>query len=181
MSELRDLERRLARVEARAEIGELCADYCVSCDDRDLPTLAALFTADAVIASKDGIMNARGRDAIVEMYRGRFRVLGPSYHWTHDHSVAFDPRDETRATGRVLGHAEVFRNGRAQLAAMRYADRYRREGFKWLFEERVLSFFYYVTVEEYAEALGSTLRNRTYGEPRPADYPESLPGWTPSP
>jgi hypothetical protein len=64
---------------------------------------------------------------------------------------------------------------------MRYADRYRREGFKWLFEERVLSFFYYVTVEEYAEALGSTLRNRTYGEPRPADYPESLPGWTPSP
>jgi len=113
----------------------------------------------------------------MSMYLGRFRVLGPSFHWTHDHFVAFDNTNDTRATGFVSSHVEGVRNGEVLLGALRYADSYRRVGGAWKFEKRVLSFFYYVPANEYAEALAGPLRQRAYGDRRPADYPESLPTW----
>ena len=173
-----DLIRRVAQLEARAEIAELVGSYGIACDDRDIKGLGALFMPDARFASADGVMASLGRDAIVEMFRGRFRQLGPTYHWTHDHAVRFDDADDDLATGHLLGHAECWRNGEPLLAAMRYADTYRRHDGRWRFASRVLSFFYYVSALEYAEALGSTLRMRAYGDRRPADYPESLTTWT---
>ena len=123
-------------------------------------------------------MNAIGLENILEMYRGRFRVLGPSCHWTHDHFVTFDERGQDHATDLVLSHAEVWRNGQALLASMRYNDVYQRYGGQWKFASRELSFFYYVPVQDYAEALGSPLRQRAYGDHRNADYPETLASWT---
>lgn len=60
---------------------------------------------------------------------------------------------------------------------MRYHDEYRLEGDAWRFQARELAFLYYLPVTEYADGLGSTLRQRAYGDQRPADYPESFPGW----
>jgi hypothetical protein len=42
-----------------------------------------------------------------------------------------------------------------------------------------LSFFYYVSAAEYADALGAglALRNRAYEHPSPADWPERLESW----
>ena len=173
-----DLLTRIDRLEARAAIAELVGSYGVACDDRDMARLGALFTEDASFSSRDGVMRAKGVPAILEMYRGRFRVLGPSYHWTHDHFVRFDAENADRATGTVLGHAECWRNGEALIGAMRYEDVYRRDGGVWRFASRELAFFYYVPVTEYAEALGSRFRQRAYGDQRPADYPETLATWT---
>jgi ketosteroid isomerase-like protein len=147
----------------------------MTCDDRDVKGLRDLFTEDAAIVSKDGKMTSTGRTAIMEMYRGRFKVLGPSYHWTHDHVIEFDDQDDNHATGLIFAHAEVHRNNETLVAAIRYEDDYRRIGGKWKFKKRTLSFFYYVPVQEYAEALGSKLRQRAYGDKQPADFPESLP------
>jgi len=65
------------------------------------------------------------------------------------------------------------------LAAIRYHDRYRREGGRWRFSERVLSLMYYVPTSQYLDAFGAGLahRNRAYDTPQAADWPESLPSW----
>ncbi|WP_293855075.1 nuclear transport factor 2 family protein [uncultured Alsobacter sp.] len=176
MAEL-DLARRLDRVESRAEIAEIVALYCRSCDDKDAPVLRSLFTDDAVVESKDGVMRSQGIDAIMTMYDGRFAALGVTAHWTHDHMVRFDDANPDLATGSLSGHAECYRNGRTLVASLRYDDEYRRVNGRWKFSRRILSFLYYVPVEEYGEALGSELRQRAYGDRRPADFPESIPGW----
>ncbi|WP_342363943.1 nuclear transport factor 2 family protein [Terrarubrum flagellatum] len=177
MSNSLTLERRIMRLEARAEIAEIIGAYCVSCDDRDVDRLRSLFTEDAEVLSKDGVMKSSGLDAIMTMYDGRFRALGPTFHWTHDHVVKFDDSDDDTATGFVTGHAECFRNGQTLVAGLRYDDIYRRIGGAWKFKRRMLSFLYYVPVQEYADALGDKLRQRAYGDRRPADFPESLPSW----
>lgn len=171
------LESRIARLEARDAIRELVARYGLVIDDHDLAGIRALFTADAHFASRDGVMAASGRDAIVEQFVGRFQVLGISNHFTHDHIIEFDDADPASASGLVTSHAEVWRNGQALIGAMRYHDEYRLDAGTWRFQSRELAFLYYLPVTEYADGLGSTLRQRAYGDQRPADYPESLPGW----
>jgi ketosteroid isomerase-like protein len=148
-------------------------------DDRDVAAMPDLFTPDAVVRSADGVMNASGRDALVAMFTGRFAVLGPSNHFTHDRMVTFDPTDPDAAAGLVLSHAEMQRKGVPMLAAIRYTDRYRRHEGRWKFAERVLAFFYYVPTAQYLDALGPGLakRNRAYDVPMPADWPESLESW----
>ena len=174
-----DLQRRIRRLEDRAEIGELVARYGLVMDDRDMVAMPELFTPDIVVRSADGVMNASGLAAVVAMFRGRFAVLGPSYHFSHDRIVVFEDDDPDAAHGTVLAHAEMNRKGQPMLAAMRYADRYRRHRDRWCFAERVLSFFYYVPAAQYLDALGAGLaaRMRAYDAARPADWPEGLASW----
>ena len=170
------VEARLRRLEDRTELRELVGRYGLAIDDRDIEAIAALFTPDASFRSRDGVMDARGREAVIEQFRGRFAALGVTFHFAHDHVLEFGA-DPDVARGLVTSHAEVWRNGRALRAAIRYEDGYRRHEGRWRFTDRLLSFIYYVPVEEYAEALGSRLRMRAYGDRCPADLPESLPSW----
>jgi ketosteroid isomerase-like protein len=173
------LEARLRRLEDRIEINDLIARYGLVMDNRDMSGMPDLFTGDVVISSSDGGMNAIGRDAAVEMYRRRIKGLGPSNHFTHDRIVTFDEATSDVATGIVLSHSEMNLRGAAMLAAIRYADVYRREEGRWRFAARALSFLYFLRADEFAEALGPGVagRNRVYGDRRPADWPESLPSW----
>lgn len=179
MSTWADLERRIRRLEDRDSICELIARYGLVMDDRDMENMNSLFTADVVVRSIDGVMNSTGREAAVELFRGRFKVLGPSNHFSHDKIIRFDEADPDRATGLVLSHAEMNRKGQAMITAIRYQDAYRREQGQWRFSERVLQFFYYVPAAQYLEALGSGLatRNRAYETPMAADWPEKLSSW----
>ncbi|MBP7614937.1 MAG: nuclear transport factor 2 family protein [Steroidobacteraceae bacterium] len=179
MSHTHDLQRRLRRLEDREEIGELVARYGLAMDNRDVDAIGELFTPDVEIRSGDGVMSVVGREEAVAMFEGRFTVLGPSNHFTHDRIITFDDSEPDRARGLVLSHAEMNRNGRAMLTAIRYEDEYRRDAARWRFRRRLLTFFYYVPVCEYADALGAGLasRNRAYDEPRAADWPERLPSW----
>lgn len=173
------LESRIRRLEDRTEIGELIARYGLVMDDRDMDGMPDLFTQGVAIRSGDGVMNVVGRDAAIAMFRERFKVLGPSNHFSHDRILTFSEQDPDAAQGIVLSHAEMNRKGMAMLAAIRYHDQYRRERGRWRFSERVLSLMYYVPTSQYLDALGAGLarRNRAYDEPQPADWPESLPTW----
>jgi ketosteroid isomerase-like protein len=172
------VEKRLRRLEDRFAIEELIARYGLVMDDRDMEAMPGLFTEDVRILSRDGVMDARGRDAAIALYRGRFAVLGPSNHFTHDRIIRFGD-DPDEATGIVLSHAEMQRKGEPMLAAIRYADRYRREDGAWRFAERLFDFFYYVPTAQYLDALGPGLatRMRAYEEPADADIPEKLATW----
>ncbi|KGE04973.1 nuclear transport factor 2 family protein [Pseudohaliea rubra] len=172
------IETRLQRLEDRIAIEELIARYGLVMDDRDMDAMPGLFTADVRILSRDGVMDARGRDAAMALYQGRFEVLGPSNHFTHDRIITFSD-DADEATGIVLSHAEMQRKGQPMLAAIRYSDRYRREEGAWRIAERLFDFFYYVSTADYLEALGPGLatRMRAYEVPTGADIPEKLATW----
>jgi hypothetical protein len=177
MNESTSLERRLARLEHREAIRELVARYGIVIDDRDVEGIGECFCVDGRFRSRDGVLDARGRGAVVEQFHGRFAVLGPSNHFTHDHIIRFDEADDRHAFGLVTSHAEVVRNGRPMWAAIRYEDEYRVEDGRWRFADRLLSFFYYLDVADYAARLGDPLRMRAYADPAPADVPEQLDTW----
>jgi len=177
MTDLATLERRVRRLEDRAELRDLVGRYGIAIDDRDLDAVAAMFTPNARFRSRDGVMGATGRDAIVAQFKGRYSALGATNHFSHDQILTFDDDDPDSVTGVVTSHAEVFRIGKAMVTALRYEDTYKRYEGRWCFDDRLLSFLYYLPVEEYAEGLGSRLRMRAYGDQRPADYPETLPTW----
>jgi len=171
------MEKRLLRLEAHDSIRMLVARYGVTVDDHDLQGLAGLFAKQALFRSKDGVMEARGRDQIVEQFIARFAVLGISNHISHDHIITLDESDGQRAEGLVTAHAELWRNNQAYIAALRYLDVYVLEDGQWRFGERELAFLYYLPISDYSQALGSPLRQRAYGDQRPADFPEGLPTW----
>ena len=179
MTDLAALERRIRRLEDREAIAELIARYCLVMDNRDMDSMPALFTPDFVVRSADGVMNTVGREAAVEMFRGRFLVLGPSNHFTHDRILTFDDADPDRASGFVLAHAEMNRKQQPMLAAIRYDDRYRRHEGRWKFASRSLAFMYYVPTADYLDAFGPGIgkRNRAYDTAVAADWPEQLPTW----
>lgn len=177
MSDMAALMRRIDRLEARHEIAELIAAYGIACDDHDIPRLETLFTETASFTTPSGVMTATGRDEIIAMYAQVLKVRGPSFHWSHDHSVSFDDGDTDRAEGLVLSHAETSPDGVMSIAAMRYVDEYRRVEGRWLFETRAIHFLYYVPVTEYATVLNDKTRLAFAGERMAADYPEALPAW----
>lgn len=170
-----NLEARIARLEAESAIRQLIARYTFTIDDRRRADVAALFAEDAEVCSADGVMNARGIDAIMAMYEGRFSALGAGAHYMHD--VALDFEDADNATGLVSGHAEVVRNGQMMVTSLRYHDRYRLTAQGWRFARRQINFLYYVPVQDYPGILLHQDRNRAYATPKPADFPESLPNW----
>jgi hypothetical protein len=110
------------------------------------------------------------------MFHGRFAQLGPSLHYTHDQIVTFDDRDPDSAQGLITSHAEVWRIGKAMVAAIRYEDGYRRDAGKWRFASRLLKFFYYLPVIEYAEGLGDRMRMRAYAD-RDRPTGRKVPAW----
>ncbi len=171
------LEDRIAKLEAESQIRQLVARYSFTIDDRDIDAIRALFTDDATIKSADGVMNATGVDAIMAQYDGRFDVLGPGHHFMHDIQIDFVGDGKTEATGRVIGHAELWRTGKMMVCAIRYADKYRNTDAGWKFAERTISFLYYVPVDKYPNILAGPNRNHGYAEPKPADFPEQLPTW----
>lgn len=178
MSDDKSVLKRLQLLEDREEIKSLVARYGLVMDDRDIAEMPRLFTPDVRIRSLDGVMDARGREEAIAMFRERFSVLGPSNHFSHDKIINFGD-DIDMATGTVLSHAEMNRKGQPMLAAMRYSDRYARHEGEWKFAERVFAFFYYIATEEYLDALGAGIakRMRAYDEPMAADIPETLQSW----
>jgi uncharacterized protein (TIGR02246 family) len=174
--ELPALKKRLRTLEDRAELRELVARYGVAVDDRDIAALTELFTPDGSFRSVDGVMSAHGREAVIQQFHRRFAALQVTNHIAHEQILDF-AADPDAAEGLVTSHAEVCRDGRTLVAALRYRDRYRRHEGRWRFAGRLLSFLYYLPVEEYAAGFATRLRMRAYGDMRPADYPESLPAW----
>jgi uncharacterized protein (TIGR02246 family) len=171
-----DLATRIDRLEAESAIRALTARYCFAIDNHDLDAVGDLFTKDARVFSLDGVMDARGRDAVVHQYEQRFAVLGPSNHVSHDHWIRFGD-DPDQAQGSLSAHAELWRNETTMVTALRYDDVYCREAGVWRFQQRALSFLYYVPLNDYAGILGERDRMRAYAEPAEADYPEKLASW----
>lgn len=169
-------DKDLRQMRDRLAIQDLVQLYGYVMDERDLPGLPTLFTADACLRSQDGVFNASGLEEICRTYAGRYAALGATNHFAHGVIVRFDESDTDRAYGLVGGHAEVVRDGTTMWVALRYKDEYRRDGERWKFAARTMSYMYYMPVEQYAQGMTTTHRTRAYGDERLADWPETLHG-----
>jgi SnoaL-like domain len=168
------VEQRLQRVEDRQAIQELGILYGFVMDERDEAGIRQIFTEDATLDSQDGVFKAAGLEEIVTTYLGRFAALGPTNHYSHGHVVKFRDADPDSAYGLLCGHAEVLRSGVGMQVALRYKDEYRRDGGRWKFSARLMSYMYYLPSAEYAEGFGAPDSVRAYGDRRPSDWPEVL-------
>jgi hypothetical protein len=171
------LTLRVQRLEDRAAIQELVVLYGYVMDEHDSDGIRDLFCVDATMRSSDGVIDVTGIDHIVEMFRGRYAVLGPTNHFTHGHVIRFDDEDPDVASGLLSSHAEVCRNGVAMLVALRYEDKYRRVDGRWRFADREMSYMYYLPAAEYVGGVGDPEGNlRAYGDRRPSQWPLRLHG-----
>src|ERR1700732_675576 len=96
------IERRIARLEARAEIAELLARYTFLLDDHEFDAVGELFAPDARFGSPGG--THIGRDAIVANYRALSEVYPITLHEARNFVLEF--LDDDHARGQVLGFSE---------------------------------------------------------------------------
>src|SRR3954471_9238211 len=108
---------KIQRLEDRFAFQDLVASYCSAIDGRDLARFVSLFTDDAVMRHRDGVMRLDGRDAIEAYYTTRFAGYGFTFHYPHAATVRFASADE--ATGDVTGHAEMGVDRHMVLASIR--------------------------------------------------------------
>jgi len=165
------LAAKIAKLEDREAIRNLCSRYSLAVDDHDFNTLETLFAPDTLYGWVDQPPQAVGRAATIELLRSRIGPSGPSFHVNHDMIVDWDENDADRATGVVFCHAEVIPAGKQLKGAIRYRDTYVKIDGKWMFGSRFLSFLYFAPIEDYAGILGVRDRIRVSDTAKPAHWP----------
>jgi hypothetical protein len=160
--DMADLDRRLRRIEDRAEIQELGQRYCRYIDDNDWTRLRELFTDDAAMAGQVG------GDAVVARLRAIRSGYGRTIHTAH--GLVLEQQDEDHASGYVPSGAQLDIGGEFVVSAIRYFDEYVKVGGAWKFASRDLRFVYALPWSQAGLALIDELPVRWPGtEPAPAD------------
>ena len=144
-----DVERRLRRLEDRAELRELADRYCLAIDDSDWDALLELFTDQAEMAG------LTGRDKVVRQLRAIRSGYGRTIHTATGQVLDF--ADDDHASGVVASRGELAISGQTVLCAMRYLDGYERVGGAWRFARRAIRFSYALPWPELAGALTGAL------------------------
>ena len=160
------------RVEDRLALAELPARYARAIDERDLESLMALFCDDAVFTHGDGRTAATGAAELRRFYAGFMESYDFSVHVPQTHVI--EELDGERASGWVLGHAEVAEAGRLGAVAMRYDDEYRKVAGRWQFASRINRFYYFTDWARVGQLGATTDRVDFRGPARPADLPAPL-------
>ncbi len=157
MSEL--LAQRILRLEDRIEIEHLVGRYGRAIDDRDWEVIESLYSDDSIFDTVKGRMI--GKSAIVEYYRERAAMFGPTYHYPHSHEIYFDDSEtvSNSATGIVCAHAELAIKGETTWIALRYHDQYKRSESGWKFQERIVKVYYVLPLAELPHRLADKNRN----------------------
>jgi len=161
-SETADLDRRLRRLEDRAEITELGQRYCKLIDDNDWVQLRTLFADDARMAGQTSA------DAVIDTLRSIRSGYGRTIHTAY--GLVLEHQDDEHARGYVPSSAQLDIGGQYVLSAIRYFDEYVRVHGVWRFASRDLRFVYALPFSAADRALVDALPVRWPGtEPAPAD------------
>lgn len=164
-----DLEDRLARLEARADIEALVVRYFLACDGDDVAQLRRSFAANATF-STSGQIAATGLDAILDYLVDARSHMGLTVHTPN--YVLLEDLQADRARGLVGAHLELVLGGVSLFGAVRYVDDYIRVDGAWVFARRDMRTIYIGPWAEVGIALESDGPVRWPGiAPLPSDYP----------
>ena len=164
-----DLEKRLQRLEDRAAIDDLVVAYFLAADGDDRDGVAASFTPAATF-STSGALNASGAQGIADFIQGARQHMGLTVHTPNYVHIQFEGDDA--AQGIVGAHLELVLGGAALFGAVRYLDRYVREGGHWRIWARDMRVIHIAPWSEVGEALASPAPVRWTGAPPMAsDFP----------
>ncbi|MEU1370887.1 nuclear transport factor 2 family protein [Streptomyces sp. NPDC005803] len=143
---------RLARIEARQEIGQIPIRYAIAVDSRDMESWVNLFVPD-VSAGRRG----RGREALRTYIDPMAAWFYRSVHLICGHQIDLGPDEgadgPTTATGKVYCRAEHEVGDRWIVMAIRYDDVYRKVAGAWLLESRKERYWYAADVTERPQAV----------------------------
>jgi uncharacterized protein (TIGR02246 family) len=140
------VEARLARLEARAQIEELRANYCYHVDDADGEAFASLFAEDALLD-----FGSAGTYAGREELRDFVESVVPDHyefivHMVHNPVIRVDGDS---ATGRWYFEAPATTtDGEDVWIQGRYDDEYARVDGEWLFAAVTARFNYVADYDE---------------------------------
>lgn len=164
-----DLEHRLRRLEDRATINDRVVDYFLAVDGDDIDGVAESFTENASFRSS-GELAASGRQGIVEFIRGARERMGLTVHTPNYVHLKFESEDA--AAGLVGAHLELAFGDATLFGAVRYVDRYVREGGAWRIDARDMRVIHIAPWPQVGEAFASPTPVRWLGAPRAAsDFP----------
>jgi hypothetical protein len=165
-----DIERRIRRLEDRAELQDLVVRYFIASDDDDYATLASSFTLDGSF-SAGSFPGGTGRDAVVECLRVGRSYMGPTVH-TPNYAL-FSFQEDNHATGLVGAHLELSIGGKTVFGAVRYVDDYVRVDGRWYFHKRDMRTIHAGPWEDVATSLTAERNVRWPGlDPMVSDYPK---------
>jgi ketosteroid isomerase-like protein len=147
------LEARLAEVEDRAAIRDLRFRYHAAVNERDFDAIGGLFVEDG-FADLGASGSARGRDAIVALYRQAVGHVPFLRQFIHNHLVTLEG---DCARGRSDLEARLARDGESIVVAACFDDEYVREpSGAWRFRSLRLAVDFAVPLAEgWAQAVGA--------------------------
>jgi uncharacterized protein (TIGR02246 family) len=128
------LVERLEKLEARAAIGELMADYAHGCDEQDAERFMRIWHDDALYDLGGGFGSATGHEEIRAKLAEIWELSPETRHWITDVTVDFAGAD--KATGNA--HTLCFVNnaeGQELFCSAWYDNVYERRDGAWRIAE----------------------------------------------
>ena len=124
-----DLETRIARLEAESDIRRLKARYLNACDAKDVATIRACFTEDAVIDFPP--LGEFDLDGLIGIFT-QMAATTPITDVHQGHNAEIEVQGDKASARWNLGYATYDpRTGGFRLLANFYHDRYRRTESGW--------------------------------------------------
>ncbi len=131
-----NVDSRLAIVEAKLAIAELCSNYCYGFDNMDVDFFRSVWWDDSIWDFGETLGRHEGLDAITTFVRDNLWVLTAASHHCTTNLVVTDLTDDT-ARGRADVVSEgVFHDGTSQISFASYRDIYSRRGGEWRIQHR---------------------------------------------
>lgn len=127
--EMKSVEERLDRIEARSAIRQLAYKYAIAVDMRDMDAVVNLYVEDVRVTREK-----RGRQALKEVFDRVLRTFTTSVHFVGNHIIEFDDADN--AHGIVYTRAEHEIEGGWYPMVLYYLDIYKRIDGIWYIKRR---------------------------------------------
>jgi uncharacterized protein (TIGR02246 family) len=166
---LASLEDRIRKLEDRAALQDLVADYFKATDDDDYGALAACFAEDASFVAS-GFDGGGGREGIITFLRTARAGMGQTVHTPNYVQLRFT--DDDHASGVVGAHLELGMGDQTVYAAVRYLDSYTLVEGRWQISSRDMKVIHVSPWADVGTSLSSPLNVRWPGaDPAPSDFP----------
>jgi len=160
-------DERLDRLDSIEAIRQLAARYALAVDVRDLDALVELYVDDIRVGE------ARGRQALKEVFDRSLRQFTASFHLVGNHVIEFDDPDNARGVVYCRVEHEVVEVW--VTAALMYHDRYQRRDGCWYIRGRSQQRLYAAANDD--PPVGVAKIRWPGAEPVDGRYHDPFPSW----